>query len=95
MARRGKGKVSRNGAKVATKRRSLRPFGMRLAFFGLVPVVSLADSLNHRLMDWQASGLHLPHIRIMPLFSHQFMMRSFFYHFHLIKNEDAIHFGKS
>jgi hypothetical protein len=22
------------------------------------PVVSLADSLNHRLMGWQASGLH-------------------------------------
>jgi hypothetical protein len=25
--------------------------------FAHIPVVSLADSLNHRLMDWQASGL--------------------------------------
>ncbi len=28
----------------------------RACFYGR-PVVSLADSLNHRLMNWQASGL--------------------------------------
>jgi hypothetical protein len=42
---------------LAKGRRACDPSGVG-DVFRRVPVVSLADSLNHRLMDWQASGLH-------------------------------------